>query len=82
MPGRHITDRQMKFFVTLKKTHKIEIAAAKAVFSRATGYRLTRDPSRPLSGKRCRGAGGGQTPLPAGTRGAVGALDASLAIGR
>ena len=31
--------------MTLKKTHTIDDAAAKAGFSRATGYRLARDPS-------------------------------------
>ena len=31
----------------LKKTHTIDVAAAKAGFSRATGYRLARDPSLP-----------------------------------
>ena len=34
----------------LKKTHTIDVAAAKAGFSRATGYRLAEDPSL-LSGK-------------------------------
>ena len=33
--------------MTLKKTHTIDVAAAKAGFSRATGYRLARDPSLP-----------------------------------
>ena len=33
--------------MTLKKTHTIEVAAAKAGFSRATGYRHARDPSLP-----------------------------------
>ena len=31
--------------MVLKKTHTIDVAAAKAGFSRATGYRLARDPS-------------------------------------
>ena len=34
----------------LKKTHTIDVAAAKAGFSRATGYRFAEDPSL-LSGK-------------------------------
>ena len=34
----------------LKKTHTIDVAAAKAGFSRATGYQLAEDPSL-LSGK-------------------------------
>ena len=45
MPGRHVTDRQKRLFMTLKKTHTIEVASAKAGFSRATGYRLAADPS-------------------------------------
>ena len=36
--------------MTLKKTHTIDVAAAKAGFSRAMGYRLAEDPSL-LSGK-------------------------------
>ena len=44
VPGRHITDRQMRLFITLRKTHNTEIAAAKSGFSRATGYRCARDP--------------------------------------
>ena len=50
MPGRHVTDRQKRLFMTLKKTHTIDVAAAKAGFSRATGYRLAEDPFL-LSGK-------------------------------
>ena len=44
MPGRHITDCQKRLLMTLKKNHTVEIAAAKAGFSRATGYRLAADP--------------------------------------
>ena len=44
LPGRHITDRQKRLFMILKKTDTIEVAAAKAGFSRATGYRLAADP--------------------------------------
>ena len=40
MPGRHITDRQKRLFMTLKNTDTIEVAAAKAGLSRATGYGL------------------------------------------
>ena len=50
MPGRHVTDRQKRLFMKLKKTHTIEVASAKAGFSRATGYRLAADPSL-LSGE-------------------------------
>ena len=48
MPGRHVTDCQKRLFMPLKKTHTIDVAAAKAGFSRATGYRLARDPSLPF----------------------------------
>ena len=40
--------------MTLKKTDTIEVAAAKAGFSRATGYRLAADP-RPSPEKKLRG---------------------------
>ena len=39
----------------LKKTHSVELAAAKASFSRATGYRLAADPAPPLQEKKLRG---------------------------
>lgn len=40
MPGRHVTDQQMRLFMTLKQTNSIPVAAAKAGLSQATGYRL------------------------------------------
>ena len=49
LPGRHITDRQKRLFMTQKKTDTIEVAAAKAGFSRATGYRLAADPATALA---------------------------------
>ena len=55
MPGRHITACQMRHFTTLEKTHSVEVAAAKAGFSRATGYRLSRDPSPVSRNKAPRG---------------------------
>ena len=39
MPGRHVTDQQMRLFMKLTQNHSIETAAAKAGMSRATGYR-------------------------------------------
>ncbi len=41
--------------MTQKKTDTIEVAAAKAGFSRATGYRLAADPAPPLQEKKPRG---------------------------
>ena len=51
MPGRHVTDRQMRLFTTHRSTDPVPAAAAKAGFSAATGYCLERDP-RPPSTKR------------------------------
>ena len=47
MPGRHVTDCQMRLYMTLRHTHPAAIAAAKSGFSTATGYRLERDPRLP-----------------------------------
>ena len=41
--------------MTQKKTDTIEVAAAKAGFSRATGYRLAAEPAPPLQEKKPRG---------------------------
>ena len=51
MPGRHITDRQKRLFMTQRKTDTIAVAAAKAGFSRATGYRIAADPPSPQEKK-------------------------------
>lgn len=55
MPGRHITDQQMRLFMTLKQSHTVPVAAAKAGFSQATGYRLQADPTLPSQKKKSRG---------------------------
>ena len=47
MPGCHITDQQMRLFMTLRQTHTVPVAAAKAGISQATGYRLQADPTLP-----------------------------------
>ena len=44
MPGRHVTDRQMRLFMKFKQTDPMPIASAKAGFSTATGYRIVADP--------------------------------------
>ena len=48
MPGRHLTDHQVRFYMRLRHTDAPAAAAAKAGFSPATAYRLEQDP-RPLS---------------------------------
>lgn len=51
MPGRHVTDHQMRLFMTYRSTEPVPVASAKSGFSAATGYRIAQDP-RPPSTKR------------------------------
>lgn len=51
MPGRHVTDHQMRLFMKHRMTDPVPLAAARAGFSTATGYRAAQDP-RPPSEKR------------------------------
>ena len=51
MPGRHVTDHQMRLFMKHRMTDPVPVAAARAGFSAATGYRMAQDP-RPPSEKR------------------------------
>lgn len=51
MPGRHVTDHQMRLFMKHRATVPVPLAAARAGFSAATGYRIEQDP-RPPSEKR------------------------------
>ena len=44
MPGRHITDRQMRLYISLRPTHSPALGAAKAGFSTAPAYRIEADP--------------------------------------
>lgn len=44
MPGRHITEQQAKLYMTLRRTHSRQAAAAKAGFSTSTGARFDVDP--------------------------------------
>ena len=55
MPGRHVTDQQMRLFMTLRQTHSVPVAAAKAGISQATGYRLQAAPTLPSQNKSPRG---------------------------
>ena len=56
MPGRHVNDHQMRLFMKLRTTHPVPIAAAKAGFSTATGYRIEKDPRLPSQTKTHRGS--------------------------
>ena len=51
MPGRHVTDRQMRLFMQFRKSERAAIAAAKAGFSQATAYRLEKNPRLPSQNK-------------------------------
>ena len=55
MSGRHVTDQQMRLFMTLRKTRTVTVAAAKGGISQATGYRLQADPTLPSQKKAPRG---------------------------
>jgi hypothetical protein len=39
LPGRHITDCQMRLYMSFRQTETPSVAAAKAGFSAATAYR-------------------------------------------
>ncbi len=55
MPGRHMTDHQMRLFMQFRHTDGVAVAAAKASISAATGYRLAGDPRLPSIKKAPRG---------------------------
>ena len=55
LPGRHITDRQMRLYMKSRQTNVPAIAAAKAGFSTATAYRIEADPRLPSQKKAPRG---------------------------
>jgi hypothetical protein len=51
LPGCHITDCQMRLFMSLRQTETASVAAAKAGFSPATAYRIEQDPRLPSQKK-------------------------------
>lgn len=55
MPGLHITDHQMRLYMSFRSTHDVPIAASKAGFSTASGYRVEADPRLPSQKKEPRG---------------------------
>ncbi|RYC27844.1 IS21 family transposase [Ciceribacter sp. F8825] len=55
MPGRQITDHQMRLFMKLRQEHTVEVAAAKASISRATAYRIEKNPQLPSQVRKPRG---------------------------
>ena len=55
MPGRHVTDHQMRLYMKFRQNETKAIAAVKAGFSAATAYRLEADPRLPSQRKVPRG---------------------------
>jgi hypothetical protein len=55
LPGVHITDRQMRLYMSYRRTLSVEAATAKAGFSTASGYRIEADPRLPSAKTEPRG---------------------------
>ena len=58
MPGRHITDHQMRLYMHLRQHNAPRASAAKAGLSTATAYRVEDDPRLPSAKKKRRGRSG------------------------
>jgi hypothetical protein len=55
LPGRHITDRQMRLYMSFRQTETPAVAAAKAGFATSSFYRFEHDPRMPSQKKVPRG---------------------------
>jgi hypothetical protein len=55
LPGRHITDCQMRLYMSFRQSETPTTAAAKAGFSAASAYRIEQDPRLPSQKKAPRG---------------------------
>jgi hypothetical protein len=55
LPGRHITDRQMRLYMSIRQAETPTVAAAKAGFSAATAYRIEQDRRLPSQKRAPRG---------------------------
>jgi hypothetical protein len=54
LPGRHVTDQQMRFYMKFRQTDAPPVAAAKASISTATAYRFEQDRRLPSHKARVR----------------------------
>src|SRR5580658_2575450 len=54
LPGRHVTDHQMRLYMTFRQTDGAAIAAAKAAISPATAYRFEQDHRLPSATPKVR----------------------------
>jgi hypothetical protein len=55
LPGRHVTDHQMRLYMTFRQTDGPAVSAAKAAISTPTAYRFEQDHRLPSSRQRVRG---------------------------
>ena len=55
LPGRHVTDHQMRLFMTFRQSDAVPAAAAKASISAATAYRFEQDHRLPSHKAKTRG---------------------------
>jgi hypothetical protein len=55
LPGRHITDCQMRLYMSFRQTETASVSAAKAGFSAASAYRIEQDPRLPSQKRSPRG---------------------------
>ena len=55
MPGRHVTDHQMRLFMQHRQTDTVAVAAAKASMSKATAHRIAKRARLPSTSKAPRG---------------------------
>jgi Mu transposase-like protein len=55
LPGRHITDCQMRLYMSFRQSETASVAAAKAGFSAATAYRIEQDLRLPSQKRSPRG---------------------------
>jgi hypothetical protein len=69
LPGLHITDHQMRLYMSYRQTLSPEAAAAKAGFSTATAYRIEDDPRLPSQKAEPRGRRRPDPLAPLGRRG-------------
>jgi len=55
LPGRHVTDHQMRLYMHFRETKSPPVAAAKASISTATAYRFEHDHRPPSARQKVRG---------------------------
>ena len=55
VPGRHVTDHQMRLYMTFRHTDGPAVSAAKASISAATAYRFEQDHRLPACKEKVRG---------------------------